>query len=57
MPRVAAALLDERDEHLVRALLAAEGRSVVGVVGCAHVAGIEERWDDPKYAPPGRLRS
>ena len=37
-------MLDERDDVLAAALRAAEGR-VVGVVGLAHVDGIEARWE------------
>lgn len=35
---------DERDEIMTQALLRLEGR-VVGVVGLAHLDGIERRWE------------
>jgi len=42
-PGVAAALIDERDQILADSLLSAKGK-VVGVVGLAHLDGIEKRW-------------
>jgi hypothetical protein len=42
-PALAAALIDERDAHLVQQLAGLRGR-VVGVVGLAHLDGIERRW-------------
>ncbi|KAI7840858.1 hypothetical protein COHA_005450 [Chlorella ohadii] len=43
-PGLAKALVDERDEIMTDALLRLEGR-VVGVVGLAHLDGIERRWE------------
>ncbi|CAL8462425.1 g1958 [Coccomyxa elongata] len=43
-PALAEALTDERDEYMVKCLQKLEGR-VVGVVGLAHLDGIERRWD------------
>ena len=43
-PGLAAALIDERDEHMVHSLSKLRGR-VVGVVGLAHLDGIERRWE------------
>lgn len=43
-PGLAKALIDERDEIMTQALLRLEGR-VVGVVGLAHLDGIERRWE------------
>jgi len=43
-PQVAAALIDERDEVMVQNLRRLKGR-VVGVVGLAHLDGIEKRWE------------
>lgn len=42
-PGVAAALIDERDQILAKSLLSVKGK-VVGVVGLAHLDGIEKRW-------------
>lgn len=42
-PEMAAALIDERDEHMVSCLAGLTGR-VVGVVGLAHLEGMEQRW-------------
>lgn len=43
-PQAAAALIDERDEIMVQNLRRLKGR-VVGVVGLAHLDGIERRWE------------
>lgn len=43
-PAATRVLLDERDDILARALRSARGSRVVGVVGLAHVDGIEQRW-------------
>ncbi|KAK9906678.1 hypothetical protein WJX75_006000 [Coccomyxa subellipsoidea] len=43
-PELASALTDERDEYMVKCLQQLEGR-IVGVVGLAHLDGIERRWD------------
>ena len=43
-PDLATALIDERDEHMVHTLRKLRGR-VVGVVGLAHLDGIERRWE------------
>jgi hypothetical protein len=43
-PALAAALIDERDDALVETLRGLKGR-VVGVVGLAHLDGIERRWE------------
>jgi hypothetical protein len=43
-PAATRVLLDERDDILARALRSAGGSRVVGVVGLAHVDGIEQRW-------------
>ena len=37
-------MIDERDEHMVHSLSKLRGR-VVGVVGLAHLDGIERRWE------------
>ena len=37
-------ILDERDDILTRSLRACEGPRIVGVVGLAHLDGIEQRW-------------
>jgi pheromone shutdown protein TraB len=43
-PALATALIDERDEYMVQQLRGLKGR-VVGVVGLAHLDGIERRWE------------
>ncbi|EFN60152.1 hypothetical protein CHLNCDRAFT_133581 [Chlorella variabilis] len=48
-PRMAAALIDERDEHMVGELSRLEGR-VVGVLGLAHLDGMERRWEARMYS-------
>lgn len=46
-PGIVRVILDERDDVLCRSLLErCEGPRVVGVVGLAHVNGIEQRWND-----------
>lgn len=49
-PGVAAALIDERDEILAGSLLSMKGR-VVGVVGLAHLDGIEKHWTQAMQTP------
>jgi pheromone shutdown protein TraB len=51
-PQLAAALIDERDEHMTRQLAGMRGR-VVGVVGLAHLDGIERRWEQMGYGTGG----
>ncbi|KAI3429803.1 hypothetical protein D9Q98_010116 [Chlorella vulgaris] len=48
-PAMATALIDERDAHMVRELSRLEGR-VVGVVGLAHLDGMERRWEELMYS-------
>ena len=43
LPPVAEALIDERDEYMVKTLRSLEGRTVA-VVGLAHLDGIERRF-------------
>jgi pheromone shutdown protein TraB len=45
-PELAAALLDERDAHMAAGLARLRGR-VVGVVGLAHLDGLEAAWLAP----------
>ena len=49
-----AVLIDERDAVLAHAIKGAEGRTVVAVVGKAHVPGIVSLWDKDTAAlvPP-----
>jgi pheromone shutdown protein TraB len=42
-PKLAAALIDERDDIMVRAIAGQQGRGVA-VVGLAHLEGMEQRW-------------
>ncbi|EME30422.1 TraB family protein [Galdieria sulphuraria] len=44
VPPLAQVLLDERDLYLSRALKSQPGPQVVGVVGMAHLEGIERNW-------------
>ena len=44
-PHPAPLCADERDEIMTQSLLRLEGR-VVGVVGLAHLDGIERRWEE-----------
>ena len=44
-PGLAAALIDERDQHMVDRLRSVEGKGVA-VVGLAHLDGIEARWQE-----------
>ncbi|GJQ10547.1 hypothetical protein GpartN1_g2832.t1 [Galdieria partita] len=44
VPPLAHVLLDERDLYLLRALKSQPGPQVVGVVGMAHLEGIESNW-------------
>jgi pheromone shutdown-related protein TraB len=41
LPGVRTALIDERDQYLCAKIRSAEGRTIVGVVGAAHVPGIK----------------
>ncbi|DBA73860.1 hypothetical protein WJX79_009281 [Trebouxia sp. C0005] len=43
-PKLAKALIDDRDEFMVRSLRKLEGK-VVGVVGLGHLAGMQKRWE------------
>ncbi|KAL4436127.1 hypothetical protein ABPG77_005575 [Micractinium sp. CCAP 211/92] len=54
-PRLAEALIDERDQHMVDSLSRLEGR-VVGVVGLAHLDGIERRWEELQAKPRALAR-
>ncbi|KAL4422410.1 hypothetical protein ABPG75_008607 [Micractinium tetrahymenae] len=54
-PRLAKALIDERDQHMVDSLSKLEGR-VVAVVGLAHLDGIERRWEALQYRPKALAR-
>ena len=45
-PRVAAAMLDQRDDVMTQNLLRRCSGRTVAVVGMAHMDGIEERWRD-----------
>jgi pheromone shutdown protein TraB len=44
VPGIARALIHERDEIMARALSRERGR-IVGVVGLAHLDGIERHWE------------
>jgi hypothetical protein len=54
-PGAVRVLLDERDDILAKALRQCTGK-VVGVVGLAHVDGIERRWADANGEARGQLR-
>jgi pheromone shutdown-related protein TraB len=43
MPRVKVPLIDERDQFLMTKIQEAPGKTIVGVVGAAHVAGMVKR--------------
>lgn len=43
MPRVKVPLIDERDQYLMSMIQDAPGKTIVGVVGAAHVAGMVKR--------------
>jgi pheromone shutdown-related protein TraB len=43
MPRVKTPLIDERDQYLMSMIQDAPGKTIVGVVGAAHVAGMVKR--------------
>lgn len=43
MPRVKVPLIDERDQYLMSKIQDAPGKTIVGVVGAAHVAGMVKR--------------
>ena len=45
-PRVASAMLDQRDDHMTDGLLNKCSGRTVAVVGMAHMDGIESRWRD-----------
>jgi len=45
-PQAVQALLHDRDDYMYRKLLKAPGDILVGVVGLAHMDGIERRWND-----------
>ena len=47
-PQLAAALIDERDQVMVDCLSKLQGR-VVGVVGLAHLDGMERRWQEMQH--------
>jgi pheromone shutdown-related protein TraB len=66
VPQIKKPLIDERDQYLAtKAVSASEGgkrKSVVAVVGAAHVPGMKENWGKPvdlaeleKIPPPGLL--
>lgn len=46
-PRVKVPLIDERDAYLMSAIAEAPGKTIVGVVGAAHVRGMVERLGQP----------
>lgn len=43
-PKLAKALIDDRDEYMVKGLRKLEGK-VVGIVGLGHLAGMTRRWE------------
>ncbi|DBB04459.1 TPA: hypothetical protein ACH3X1_012561 [Trebouxia sp. C0004] len=43
-PKLAKALIDDRDEYMVKSLRKLEGK-VVGVVGIGHLAGMKRQWE------------
>ncbi|CAK0751245.1 hypothetical protein CVIRNUC_002053 [Coccomyxa viridis] len=49
-PQLAAAMTDERDEFMFKKLQHFTGQSV-GVVGLAHLDGIEQRWEEWQSRP------
>lgn len=53
-PGAVRVMLDERDDVLCSNLLKCEGR-VVGVVGLAHLDGIERRWQEAMQHGQGKL--
>jgi len=64
MPEVKGPLIDERDEYLADGIRTsgANARSVVAVVGAAHVPGIKRHWGQPidraaleRLPPPSKL--
>lgn len=66
VPQIKKPLIDERDEYLsAKAIAASDGgkrKTVVAVVGAAHVPGMKEHWGKPvdlpaleKIPPPGLL--
>lgn len=46
-PRVKVPLIDERDSYLMSAIAEAPGKTIVGVVGAAHVRGMVQRLGVP----------
>jgi pheromone shutdown-related protein TraB len=61
-PEVKVTLIDERDQYLMSSLELAPGRTVVGVVGAGHVAGMVEHLGKhvdrealTRMPPPGRF--
>lgn len=46
MPALKEPLIDERDRYLADSIKNAEGARIVGVVGAAHVPGVERHMDD-----------
>jgi pheromone shutdown protein TraB len=53
MPGIYNALVRERDIHMTKILRRCPGQKIVGVVGFAHLDGIEENWD--KFIDVGNL--
>lgn len=51
-PGAVRVILDERDDIMAEALMRCEGR-VVGVVGLAHLDGIEARWNEAQSRAGG----
>lgn len=49
-PEAVKVMLDERDDILAERLRACKGAKVVGVVGAAHLDGIEKRWEEMNAA-------
>ena len=47
LPGIKTALIDERDEYLATKMLAAPGKTLVAVVGAAHVPGIKRAFGQP----------
>lgn len=53
LPKITEVLINERDIHLIKVLKEANG-TVLGVVGIAHLDGIEDNWNK---APPSKVSS
>jgi pheromone shutdown-related protein TraB len=47
LPGIKTALIDERDQYLATKMLAAPGKTLVAVVGAAHVPGIKRAFGQP----------